>query len=343
MERDHQLFMRMLLHWQFLVAIFHIILVVKGEAEADANAEAQQYGGPGYGNRQAYPTSDMSNANMGPYGTLNNIQPSGNIRPLPANYGNMRYMQPPMMQPPMMQPPVIQPPMMQPPMMQPPMMQPPVMQPPIMQPPVSSSGCGGNIDTGCGSKPVSSEPYQTYTYPEQVVPQENTLPEITENEEQPIDMTSYTTVQQQPYMNQQMMPFTKSYTAIPGTNCMNKCSVRPNYQARPTCRPVCNRRPLCRANNPTPVPQVDYNIQGQTMYCNPQPSRCKMNTCGWGGSGYNQGGDSWSNGGSGYNPGGDSWSNGGSGYNPGGDSWSYLISVSYPGGDSRTNGGSGYN
>ncbi len=76
---------------------------------------------------------------------------------LKANYGNMRYMQPPMMQPPMMQPPMMQPPMMQPPMMQPPMMQPPVMQPPvmqppIMQPPVSSSGCGGNIDTGCSSK-----------------------------------------------------------------------------------------------------------------------------------------------------------------------------------------------
>lgn len=192
---------------------------------------------------------------------------------------------------------------------------------------------------GCGSKPVSSEPYQTYTYPEQFVPQENPLPEMTENEEQPVDMTSYTTVQQQPYMNQQMMPFTKSYTTIPGTNCMNRCSVRPNYQARPICRPVCNRRPLCRTN-PNPVQQVDYNYQAQTLYCNPQPSRCITSTCGWGGSGYNQGGDSWSSGDSWSN--GDSWSTGGSGYNPGSDSWTSGGSGYNPGGD-VVNGGSGYN
>lgn len=193
---------------------------------------------------------------------------------------------------------------------------------------------------GCGSKPVSSEPYPTYTYPEQVQPQENSVPEMTQTWEQPMDMT--TTVQQQPYMNQQMMPYTKSYTPISGTNCMQKCSVRPNYQTRPYCRPVCNRRPLCRANNPTPVPQVDYSIQGNTMYCNPQPSRCVVNTCGWGGWGYNQGNQGWSNGGSGYNPGGDSWSNGGSGYNPGGDSWTNGGSGYNPGGD-VIYGGSGYN
>merc|ERR1719468_798601 len=77
------------------------------------------------------------------------------------------------------------------------------------------------------------------------------------------------------------------------------------------------------------------------MYCNPQPSRCKMNTCGWGGSGYNPGGDSWTNGGSGYNPGGDVVY-GGSGYNPGGDSWTNGGSGYNPGGD-VVYGGSGYN
>jgi len=183
------------------------------------------------------------------------------------------------------------------------------------RPPVSS-GCGSPM--GCGSRP----PY----YPPQ--PPMQQPPVSVDPVDESVSAPEQSVMPLQPFRNQQMMPFTRSYSPIQGTNCMNSCRTRPQYNARPICRPVCNQRPRCR----TTRPQVDYQQVGQTTFCKPRRSRCLTNTCGWGNSG-GWGGSSWGGsnwGGSGYNPGG----NGGSGYNPGNNEGFNPGDVS---------GGSGYN
>jgi len=122
-----------------------------------------------------------------------------------------------------------------------------------------------------------------------------------------------------PPVNAQGEMYTRSYTSMPsympGRRCYNVCrQSRPNYW--PSCRPSCSvRRPSCSTRRP----MIDYQVQGNTMFC--KPRRCGRYGCGGSGTRYPNIDVTYPNGGSGYNPG----TNGGSGYNPG------------------TNGGSGYN
>jgi hypothetical protein len=315
-------------HWQFLVLFCHVILRVQGEAEAEADAQYPQSGGPGFNNMGSYPTSDMSNANLGPYGSVN-MMPSGNVMPMGntnMGMGNMGMGMPPFSNQPSI--------------------------PDYYPQPAISSGCGSSM--GFGSRPTYYQPPQPTIQqaPVQTVDSGFTMDSVEESVSVPQQIVMQPV---QPFINQQMRPFTRSYSPIQGTNCMNSCRTRPAYMARPLCRPVCNQKPRCSMLRP----QVDYQTVGQTTFCNPRPTRCLTNTCGWGGSGWGSSGwgssgggstgwvssgggsSGWGssgNGGSGYYPGG----NGGSGYNPGGnEGYNPGNNEGYNPGD--VSGGSGYN
>jgi len=283
---------------------------VNGEAVAEpvaeAEADAQQYGGPGYGTYPAY----MGNQNMMPtrqadnmegYGTLA-MPDNGNVMPVSGNqgFGMPSYdMSPPYSGAPVMSPPFYGAPVMSPPISGAPVMSPPISGAPVMSPPISGA-------------PVMSPPIANNPQMPPLISQEPEVSAPVGNA--PVSMP----------VNNQGDVYTRSFTPIQGTRCMNVCRTRPNIMSRPTCRPACNVRPSCSFNRPS----IDYSQQGQTTFCRPQRTRCATNTCGWGNNGNN-----WYNNNNNYYYGG----NGGSGFNPGNNEGFN------PGDNSIVDGGDGFN